>query len=395
MVSRLTGLSHILNTLPSPPPDAQQHSQQLVRLIQSEIAARGGWMGFDQFMALALYAPGMGYYSAGLEKFGAMGDFVTAPEISPFFGRCIARQAAQVLEKTGGDILELGAGSGRLALDVLTELEALGKLPERYLILEVSPDLRKRQKEFLDSSLDLRISQKVEWIDAIPARFYGLVLANEVLDALPVHLVRQTAQGLLERGVVCAGDGFAWSDRPLEEGELKQAAAELKLPQGYLTEINLAGRVLVASLADSLQSGMMLLVDYGFPRREFYHAQRETGTLMCHYRQMAHDDPFWFPGLQDITAHVDFTAIAEVGVAQGLRLAGYTTQARFLMNCGITALLEETSPQSPHAYLPRAAEVQKLLSPAEMGELFKVMAFSRDLELAPMGFSTGDQSFRL
>lgn len=381
--------------LPSPPPDAQQHSQQLVRLIQGEIETRGGWMGFDRFMALALYAPGMGYYSAGLEKFGATGDFVTAPEISSFFGRCIAQQAAQVLEKTGGDILELGAGSGKLALDVLLELDRQGRLPERYLILEVSENLRKRQKNLIKSNADVHIMQKVFWIDALPQDFCGLMLANEVLDALPVHLVRQTSQGLHERGVVCDGNGFAWSDRPLEESELKQVAAELNLPDGYLTEVNLAGRGLVASLADCLQCGMLLLMDYGFPRREFYHAQRETGTLMCHTRQMAHDDPFWFPGLQDITAHVDFTAIAEVGVAQGLRLAGYTTQARFLMNCGITTLLEHTPPQDAHTYLPKVAEVQKLLSPAEMGELFKVIAFSRNLEFTPMGFASGDQSFRL
>lgn len=381
--------------LPLPPPGAQQHSQQLVRLIQGEIETRGGWMGFDRFMALALYAPGMGYYSAGLEKFGEEGDFVTAPEISSFFGRCIAQQAAQVLEKTGGDILELGAGSGKLALDVLLELDRLDMLPERYLILEVSQNLRERQKNILESSIDVRIMQKICWVDALPEGFCGLMLANEVLDALPVHLVRQAAHGLHERGVVCEGGGFAWEERSLEEGELKQVVSELNLPQGYLTEVNLAGRGLVASLADCLQSGMILLVDYGFPRREFYHAQRETGTLMCHYRQMAHDEPFWFPGLQDITAHVDFTAIAEAGVAQGLQLAGYTTQARFLMNCGITHLLEQIPPQKVHTYLPKVAEVQKLLSPAEMGELFKVIAFSRNLEFAPMGFASGDQSFRL
>lgn len=345
-------------------------------------------------MSLALYAPGLGYYSAGLEKFGDGGDFVTAPEISPLFGRCVARQAAQVLRQTGGDVMELGAGSGKLAVDVLKELDALGCMPERYCILEVSDNLRFRQKERIFSDLELHLAQKVVWLDALPEHFDGVILGNEVLDALPVHLLVQSGEGLLERGLTWA-DGLAWSDRRVEEGVLKTAGVELALPANYLTELNLAGRALVGSLAAILRRGLVLLVDYGFPRREYYHPQREQGTLMCHYRHQAHADPLLYPGLQDITAHVDFTSIAEIAVAEGAQLAGYATQTAFLIACGITDLLAHTSPEDVAAYMPQVAAAQKLLSPAEMGELFKVIAFGKQLDMPLMGFAMGDQRYRL
>lgn len=352
-------------------------------------------MGFDRFMSLALYAPGYGYYSGGLEKFGADGDFVTAPEISPLFGRCLARQVAQVLEVTGGDILELGAGNGKLARDMLQELDGLGRLPERYLILEVSQDLREKQNALLYSPDNMRFEHKISWIDEIPEDFCGVMVANEVLDAVPVHLLAHTAQGLCERGVVCDGEDFAWEDRVLPEGSLKAAASELDLPPGYVTEINPAACGLVASLSQSLRQGLMLLVDYGFPRREYYHPQRSRGTLMCHIRQMAHADPFWFPGLQDITAHVDFTAVAETGVANGLKLMGYTTQAQFLINCGITQMLQTADSHGSQGYLTLAAQAQKLLSPAEMGELFKIIALGKGMKKPLIGFTQGDKSYTL
>lgn len=382
-------------SLPSPSPEALAHSARLADVLREEIVNAGGWLGFDRFMALALYAPGLGYYSAGLEKFGQSGDFVTAPEVSDLFGRCLARQAAQVLSATGGDVLELGAGSGKLAVDVLMELDRLGQLPQRYLILEVSGSLRQRQAALLNSSLPPHLSQKVAWLDELPEAFTGIVLGNEVLDAVPVHLVAWREGGIFERGVALDGDRFAWGDSPLTDGVLFDVASTLALQPGHVAEIGLAARGLVASLAGMLERGAVLLLDYGFPRREFYHPQRAQGTLMCHYRHHAHDDPFLYPGLQDITAHVDFTAVAEAAVENGASLLGYASQTQFLINCGITHLLSEISPADVAAYLPLAAQAQKLLSPAEMGELFKAIAFGKNMGQPLLGFAGGDKRHML
>ncbi len=384
-----------MSSLPVPSPEALAHSARLSERVRDEIAAHGGWLPFDRYMELALYAPGLGYYSAGLEKFGAGGDFVTAPEISALFGRCVARQAAQVLAATGGDMLELGAGSGKLALDVLQQLDRLGALPEHYFILEVSGYLRETQKIKLDSQLPERLSQKVVWLDALPASFTGVVLGNEVLDAVPVKLVVWREDGLYERGVVAGGGGFAWKDVPLAAGPLFDAASALQLAPGHVSEIGLAGSGLMASLATMLERGVILMLDYGFPRREYYHPQRAQGTLMCHYRHQAHGDPFLYPGLQDITAHVDFTAMAEAAVEQSAGLLGYTGQAAFLINCGITEFLAEVSPRDAAAYLPLAAQAQKLLSPAEMGELFKATAFGKHFDAPLLGFARGDKRHTL
>lgn len=376
--------------LPQPDANARAHSERLVAVIRDEIEAAGGWISFARYMELALYAPGLGYYSAGAAKLGAAGDFVTAPEISPLFGRTLARQAAEILAGTGRSILELGAGSGRLAADLLLALEALGALPERYTILEVSADLRSRQREHIAATAP-HLLARVTWLSVLPARWRGLVVANEVLDALPAHLVINAEGVWRERGVAW-DDGFRWQDRPIASNELAAATAHLPNEHGYLTEINLAATRLTATLADMLEAGTLLFIDYGFGRREYYHPQRSVGTLMCHYRHHAHDDPFFLPGLQDITAHVEFTAIAEAGLDRGLALQGYTTQARFLLNCGITELLQAVSAEDAATYLPMAAGVQKLLAPSEMGELFKVMALGRRIERPLLGFTAGDLS---
>lgn len=377
--------------LPEPSPQALQHSQRLASLIHREIAGSGGWITFARFMELALYAPGLGYYSAGTGKFGEAGDFVTAPEISPLFGQTLARQLAQVIRLTGGDVLEVGAGSGRLAAQLLPELETLGALPARYLILEVSADLRERQQRLL-ARLAPHLAARLAWLDALPHSFTGLVLGNEVLDAMPVHAVAWRADGLFERGVANEGDGFVWSERPLTSGPLLEAAARLNLPAGYVSEIGPAARGFIASLAGVLEKGVILMLDYGFGESEYYHPQRSQGTLVCHTRHHAHDNPFHLPGLQDITAHVDFSAIARTGLAHGLELFGYTSQARFLINCGITDVLGRTPAEDAAAYLPLAAQVQKLLSPAEMGELFKVIALGKDIREPLLGFTGGDKS---
>ncbi|NOT18570.1 MAG: class I SAM-dependent methyltransferase [Sulfuriferula sp.] len=380
-------------SLPVPAPAALSLSQQLTRRIVDELASTS-WMSFARYMELALYAPALGYYSAGATKLGASGDFITAPEISPLFGRSLAQQIAQVLRITAGDVLETGAGTGRLACDVLTELIRLNCAPSHYYILEVSADLRQRQQQLLLKELPDWVD-KVVWLDALPAVFTGCIIGNEVLDAMPVHLITRTEHGLNERGVIWDNQQFAWQDKPLTTGALFDAATALDLPADYLTEINLSAAGFITSLAQCLQHGAVVMVDYGFGEREYYHPQRNQGTLMCHYRQHAHTDPFYLPGLQDITAHVDFTAVGVAGIDAGLQLAGYTSQAQYLINCGITDLLALTSADDVAAYVPQVAAVQKLISPAEMGELFKVMAWTRGIDAPLMGFVQGDQTRRL
>lgn len=342
-------------------------------------------------MHLVLYQPGLGYYSAGSHKLGEAGDFITAPELSTLFGRTLAKQAAEVMSLSAPQILELGAGSGKLALDILEELERLGILPDRYSILEVSPDLRARQQAMITERLPHMLA-KVHWLDTLPETFSGAILANEVLDALPVHLLHWRDSAIAERGVAINNDDFIWQERNIDDGALLNAAQHIIAPDDYLSEICLAARGLIASLAQRLQQGAMLFIDYGFGAREYYHPQRSNGTLMCHYRQFAHDDPFFLPGLQDITAHVNFTDIAECSIDAGLELLGYTSQAFFLINCGITDLMNETSPDDLRAYQPLSAQLQKLTSPAEMGELFKVIALGKEISEPLRGFSRGDMS---
>jgi SAM-dependent MidA family methyltransferase len=366
----------------------------LLEHVCGEIEASGGWISFARYMELALYAPGLGYYTAGATKFGGAGDFVTAPELTPLFGRTLARVAAQVLARTGGDLLELGAGSGRLAVDVLLQLERLACLPERYLILEVSPDLRARQRQLLAEQAP-HLLPRVAWLDALPESFRGVVLGNEVLDALPVHLLHGSAEGVLERGVIWTEAGLAWADRPIAAPVLASAVAELPVVtdrrvDGYLSELNLAAPALVASLADRLECGLLLFLDYGYPRAEYYHPQRHMGTLRAHYRQHALDDPFFLPGLADLTAHVDFSAVARAGQEAGLDLLGYTSQANFLMDAGILELMLEMEPMTP-PYLRAASAVQRLLQPSEMGELFKAIALGRGVAGELPGFQRGDR----
>lgn len=371
-----------------PPPDraALHHSQAVLHHIRGAIEQAGGWISFARYMELVLYAPGLGYYASGTAKFGAGGDFITAPEISPLFGHTLAGVAADVLQQTGGEILELGAGSGRLAADMLLGLQRLDCLPTRYLILEPSPDLRARQAAHLTAHA-AHLVGRVHWLDSLPARIDGLVLGNEVLDALPVHLLHWRAQGVYERGVTWAESGLAWADRPIASPALAQAAARLPVPAPYLSELNLAAPALVASLAERLRRGMLLFIDYGFDSAQYYHPQRRMGTLKVHYRHHSLDDPFYLPGLADITAHVDFTAVARAAEQAGLTLARYASQGRFLLDAGLLQHLSALPLGSP-AYLRAAQAVQKLVQPHEMGELFKVMALLRDVH-APRGCTSG------
>ncbi len=380
--------------LPAPTPDALAHSQRLSTHVRALIDDAGGWIPFSRYMDAVLYAPGLGYYAAGATKFGSAGDFVTAPELTTLFGRTLAHAIAPVLAETGGAVLEPGAGSGWLAVDVLGELERLDALPERYCILEVSADLRQRQQETLAHALP-HLRERVHWLDALPERFKGVILGNEVLDALPVELVHWRDDEPQVRGVVLDGERLAWQDRSIDDPVLRARAEALGLAPGYLSEINLTADALIASLAQSLTHGLILLIDYGFVAAEFYHPQRHMGTLRAHYRHHALDDPFYLPGLCDLTAHVDFSAVARAGMAAGLVVAGYTSQASFLLNSGLAERLMHTSPDDAAAWLPQANAVQRLVSPAEMGELFKVIALSKGSVSPLSGFARGDRQYTL
>jgi SAM-dependent MidA family methyltransferase len=386
-----------MSALPIPSQALLAYSQQLSDLVQQQIKKSGGWISFADFMHMALYTPELGYYSGGLQKFGDLkqggGDFVTAPEISPLFSQALAKQVDQVLKATQGDVLELGAGTGKLAVDLLLALNQLGQLPNHYYILEVSSHLRSVQRENLQKVLPKSIFNRMHWLDELPQQFTGCILGNEVLDAIPVHLVIKQEGKMMERGVTFDSE-FKWQDQDLMTDLVGDAFDIETIPEGYLTEVCPGSVGLINSLANVLNYGALLMIDYGFGATEYYHPQRNQGTLMCHYQHYAHSDPFQYIGLQDITAHVDFTAIAEAATSQGLILEGYTNQAQFLMNCGILDLLsQQTADETKYAAF--AAGVQKLLSPAEMGELFKVIAFSKGIEETMLGFVKGDKTHTL
>ncbi len=392
-----------ISDLPLPDEVARQHSEQLQAHIRAEIEVGGGAISFARFMAMALYQPGLGYYSAGARKFGAAGDFVTAPELSPLFSRCLARQCRQVLYEIGcGDILEFGAGTGVMAAEVLLELERLGALPGQYFILELSPDLKQRQRHTLERRAP-HLLERVSWLEGLPeSGFQGVILANEVVDAMPVHLVRFLEGGLAERFVTWDGRQFAWQERAPQSAELLQRIDTLTAElgdevfcPGYLTEINLAQAGWINSLAGLLEKGAALIIDYGFPRREYYHPDRTSGTLMCHYRHRAHGDPLILAGLQDITTHVDFTALAAAAQQAGLELMGYTSQAQFLLASGLTEMVTEMDPADPRHYLLFTQQVKKLTLPNEMGELFKVLAVGRGISGNLQGFLLQDRRQRL
>jgi SAM-dependent MidA family methyltransferase len=381
-------------SLPAPDQDALAASQALQRHIAEEIEQQGGAIPFSRFMELALYAPRLGYYSGGAAKLGQAGDFTTAPEITPLFGASLAGVAAAIIAQSAPNIIEFGAGTGKLARDVLIALTKQGVQVESYTIIDLSGELRARQQDML------RDFPQVRWVDALPASFSGVVLANEVLDAMPVELVLKTAHGWRRQMVTVADGAFAWVQAEaapaLLEHILRQVPEADSLPEGYLTEVHPVACGFMASLARLFEGGKgaALLVDYGFPAHEFYHPQRDTGTLMCHYRHHAHPEPFFLPGLQDITAHVDFTAMALAAQDAGLEVLGYMNQASFLLAAGIGDLLLQTDPEDALRYLPQARAVQKLVAPSEMGELFKVLAVGRGV-LLPEAIVRADRSYKL
>ena len=382
--------------LPEPSPDALAASNKLQNLIVEEIRRQDGWISFARYMELALYAPDLGYYSGGAVKLGKDGDFTTAPEMTSLFGETIAHAADDLMRQSDAHILEFGAGTGKLAADILTECAAAGITVERYSIVELSGELRARQQQTLAEF------PQVTWLDAFPQAFSGVVVGNEVLDAMPVSLVVKRDGKWLERGVIWKDGRFDYEDRLCDQELIEQIPEAETLQEGYLTEVHPVAIGFMGTLASMLtagyeqngKGGAAILFDYGFPNAEFYLDQRHQGTLMCHYRHHSHPDPFYLPGLQDITAHVDFTAMAYASVRNGLEMLGYMSQAGFLMSAGIADRLLQTSPEDVQRYLPKANAVQKLTSPAEMGELFKVMVVGKEVTL-PDRFDRADQSRRL
>lgn len=354
---------------------------RVMAALRDRIRAAGGWLPFDEYMRFALYAPGLGYYSAGAAKLGAAGDFITAPELSPLFGTCLARHCAQVLAATGGgDLLELGAGSGRLAHDLLTGLQAMDAPPARYRILEVSADLRARQQALL-GALPVALASRVEWLDAPPADDWrGALVANEVLDALPVQCF-SWRDAAFERGVALDAAGLpAWSERPAapalaSEVRRLQQDAGAAWPSGYRSELCMQAQPWIDAVTQRMTQGVALFVDYGLARRDYYHPHRHAGTLRCHYRHQAHDDPFAHPGLEDITAWVDFTRVAEAADAADLEVLGYATQSGALLGLGIEQHITAIADGPLRAR--RASEARQLLMPEEMGETFKFIALGR------------------
>ncbi|WP_288092878.1 SAM-dependent methyltransferase [Thiomonas sp.] len=404
-------------SLPAPAPMALERSAQLLAQIRAALHAGGGWLPFDAYMQQALYAPGLGYYTGQAGQFGDFGsdsDFVTAPELSPLFGRTLAAQVAKVLQQ--GDlhtVVEFGAGSGRLAAQILGELDHLGCAPRHYAIVEVSGALKHRQMQTLRNAVP-HLFDRVQWWTALPETFEAVVIGNEVLDAMPVKLLHRHESGWMERGVAQEGDDLVFADRAT--ALLPPTPEAHALPMGTVTEIHPQALAFVRTLADRLSRGAALFIDYGFPQREYYHPQRHMGTLQAHYRHRVLDDVLLWPGLADITSHIDFTAIALAAQDAGLDVLGYTSQASFLMNCGLldlvaaelaagpppvapssaAALCAATAAPGGSHYLRQTAAVNKLLNESEMGELFKVIALGRGVDAhALRGFARGDRTHTL
>jgi len=380
--------------LPTLTPDEAAHSQRVGERVRAEIEAGGGWISFARYMQLVLYEPGLGYYSAGARKFGAAGDFVTAPEVAPVFSRCLAAHCEEVLRATGGDVLEFGAGSGAMAAGVLAELERRGALPRRYLILDVSADLRERQREALEASVP-RLLERVEWLDRLPESHVGAIVANEVLDAMPVERFVMRRGEVLAQGVSGSAGRLQWLESPAPPA-LARAVRKIESevgadwPEGYASEVNLGLGDWLAALASSFSRGVALFVDYGLPRREVYAPDRRDGTLLCHFRHRFHEDPFARPGLQDITSWVDFTAVAESAEAVGLSVAGYTTQAHFLIGNGLADFVANVADLDVASRVALSRQAMLLTLPGEMGERFKAIALTKDCEVPLAGFSVRD-----
>ncbi len=385
-----------VTSLPEPSADALKHSERLISQIRDEIDANGGSISFKRYMEMALYEPGLGYYVTGTHKLGAQGDFVTAPEISPLFSRCVANQCAEIIRKVGGCVLEFGAGSGIMATDILLELEQQNQLPEKYYILDLSPDLIQRQQQKIQKHAP-HLLEGVEWLSSMPAEFNGIIIANEVLDAMPVTVFTQHEDSVFEHHVIFENNSLYEQLNPADE-KLKQQVLNLNIPGDatpYTSELNQNIEAWLKTLSNSLKTGVILLVDYGYPRSEYYLPERNKGTLICHYQHLVNEAPLHYPGLQDITASVDFTAVAEAADSAGLKVAGFTAQAGFLANAGLEKYFMQALDNNPDDQYKLAQQVRILSLPSEMGERFKFIALCKNYEAELLGYSALDQRYRL
>lgn len=385
--------------LPQPDRESAAHSAAVGAFIRERIDDAGGSVSFAEFMQHALYAPGLGYYVSGLRKFGRGGDFVTAPEISPLFGRVLARQCAKVLADSGGNVLELGAGSGALAATMLARLDEFDALPERYAILDVSAELRARQAVHLEQQVP-QLAARVEWLEALPLAFDGVIISNEVVDALPVERFTIRGGQVLQRRVVNYADGFGWNEAPAPgfvDDAVRAVMTDIgtELPDGYVSEVCTALPPWLGDVAASLGTGLLLIFDYGVSRREYYAPDRNGGWLRCHFRHHVHDDPLVLPGIQDLTSWVDFTAAVTAAVEHGLDVAGYVTQAEFLLHGGLDAELAGFDATDAKRQVALSREVKLLTLPGEMGEHFKCLGLSRGDVVLPDAFSVRDRAHRL
>jgi len=384
------------NPWPEPDSEALAHSARVVERVHTEIEGRGGVLPFERYMDLVMYEPGLGYYVSGTRKFGRQGDFVTAPELGSLYGRCVARQAAQILAQLdGGSLLEFGAGSGVLAATVLAELAERDRLPVEYLIVEVSPALRAQQQQTLAGQIKQN-PVKVRWLDSLPeSGFRGVILANEVLDAMPIIRFRVGAEGHMTAGVVRRNGHLDWSWQrdPSQDGRIDRLVQQYGLVADYTSEVNPRAAAWIKTVGRVLDAGLILVMDYGYPGAEYYHYERSDGTLMCHYQHRAHMDPFLYPGLQDLTAHVDFSAVAAAGQLAGLDIAGFTSQEAFLLSTGVLDLVAHASsgPVDPKL----SAELKQLTLSSEMGESFKALAMVKHIDTPLLGFSLRDRRVAL
>jgi SAM-dependent MidA family methyltransferase len=386
----------MIKSLPTPTPDALAHSHQFLGYLIAQIQKNNGFISFADYMNLALYHPNFGYYISGTQKFNVGGDFTTAPEISSLFSQCIAKQCEQIFPFISGklEILEFGAGTGRMAADILSYLAEKNALPHHYYILELSAELKKRQEQTI-ANICPDLLPRVHWLKSLPVEFSGVILANEVLDAMPVHRFHIADNQIHELGVTEKNGTLAGSLLSTKTQDFLDLFTSQEWPGNYTSEINLNIQPWIASLSACLKQGVILLVDYGFSKSEYYHPQRTQGTLMCHYQHQAHADPFYYPGLQDITAHVDFSAVYQAAIAAGLEVLGYTQQASFLLGCGLIDLLQEQNILSEKEKAKQNHAINLLTSPAEMGELFKVMMLGKKIDLDCVGFSLSDKQDRL
>ncbi|MBO68454.1 MAG: SAM-dependent methyltransferase [Acidiferrobacteraceae bacterium] len=377
--------------LPQPTVEAIAHSAKVTDMVRQYIKQADGMLPFETYMNLVLYEPELGYYVTGTQKFNEFGDFTTAPELGSIFGRCLARQAAEVLRKLGGgSILEVGPGTGALASAMLEELETLDVMPEQYAFLEISPELKDRQQQYLSNRSGHHFS-RYKWLETLPTDWTGLVLANEVVDAFPVSLFRAKPQHATVAYVYDKGGvlGLCWSDKA--RSARGDSIVEIHdLPEGYISEYSDRAQAWAATISSMLSSGLMLIIDYGYSAREYYHPDRINGTLMCHYQHRAHTNPLWYPGIQDITTHVDFSAFAAAGLEAGCELAGFSTQEAFLLSLGITDFAEHL--KEPYQLATTSHEIRQLILPSAMGQTFKVLGLAKRLEGPLRGFSLRDRS---